>query len=101
MQLKQIDEVSLERFINYMRIKLEQNVGKPVHWSDLELGTLLAKLDEEVSELKGHMTAKDKPVEILSECADVANFAMFVAMKYALVENGVEDDSCAATIKEV
>lgn len=91
MQLKPIDETSLERFISYMRIKLEQNVDKPIHWSELEIGTLLAKLEEEMSELKGHIATKDNPVAILSECADVANFAMFLAMKYALE---IGDEGC-------
>lgn len=87
MQLKQIDETSLERFVNYMRVKLEQNVDKPIHWSELTIENLMIKLDEEFHELKGHIATKDKPIEILSECADIANFAMFVAMKYAFDMN--------------
>ena len=86
MKLKQIDESSLERFVSYMRTKMEMNVDKPVHWSELEPKDLLVKLKEEVAELEGLFVTNAPGIEILSECSDVANFAMFLAMAYKFKE---------------
>jgi len=82
MGLKQIDESSLERFVGYMRTKMEQNVDKPIHWSDLDPGTLLLKLKEELAELEAAIATGAKGIEVISECADLANFAMFLGFVY-------------------
>ena len=82
MGLKQIDESTLERFVGYMRTKMEQNVDKPVHWSNLDIPTLILKLKEEVQELEAGIATKARGIEIISECADVANFAMFLGFVY-------------------
>jgi hypothetical protein len=86
MSLKQIDESSLERFVSYMRTKMEMNVGKPVHWSEMDPKDLLVKLKEEVAELEGLFVTNSPGIEILSECSDVANYAMFLAMSYKFKE---------------
>lgn len=86
MKLRQIDESSLERFVSYMRTKMEMNADKPVHWSELDPGTLLIKLKEEVAELEGLLATQAKGIDVLSECSDVANFAMFLAMSYKFKE---------------
>lgn len=86
MKLKQIDESALERFVAYMRTKMELNVDKPVHWSELDIPTLVAKLDEEVAELKGLLATNAPGIEVLSECSDIANFAMFLAFGYKFKE---------------
>ena len=90
MKLRQIDESTLERFVSYMRTKMELNANKPVHWSELDIPTLMAKLEEEVAELKGLLATKAPGIEVLSECSDVANFAMFLAFayKFSEVKNG-------------
>jgi hypothetical protein len=86
MSLKQIDESSLERFVSYMRTKMEMNVDKPVHWSELSPEVLLVKLKEEVAELEGLMAVNGAGIEVLSECSDIANFSMFLAMSYKFKE---------------
>ena len=82
MSLKQIDESTLERFVSYMRTKMEQNIDKPVHWSDQTVENLLLKLEEELAELKAGIATGAKGVELLSECADIANYAMFLGFNY-------------------
>lgn len=94
MSLRQIDESSLERFVSYMKTKMEMNVDKPTHWSELTPEILLLKLKEEVAELEGLLATQAKGIEVLSECSDVANFAMFLAMSYKFreVKNGKVKD---------
>jgi hypothetical protein len=82
MSLKQIDENSLERFLGYMRTKMEQNVHKPVHWSELDVPILMLKLKEEMAELEGKIAVGSTGLEVISECADIANFAMFIGFCY-------------------
>ena len=86
MKLRQIDESALERFVAYMRTKMELNADKPVHWSELDIPTLVAKLDEEVAELKGLLATNAPGIEVLSECADISNFSMFLAFLYKFRE---------------
>lgn len=94
MSLKQIDESSLERFVGYMRTKMEMNVDKPVHWSEVEVPVLLTKLDEEVAELKGRIASGSPGMEVINECADVANFAMFLAFKYKFDQIKEKKETC-------
>jgi len=94
MSLKQIDETSLERFLSYMRTKMEKNVDKPVHWSELDVPTLLIKLKEEVAELEGLLSTGGKGIEVLAECADIANFSMFIGFRYKFGEVEREAPQC-------
>jgi NTP pyrophosphatase (non-canonical NTP hydrolase) len=49
-------------------------------WDECSLGYLFGRLGEEVQELKEAMQAIDRDPElIVSEAADVANFAMMIA----------------------
>lgn len=86
MTLRQIDETTLERFVAYMRTKMEMNVDKPVHWSDVSVSDLLIKLREEVAELEGLLAVNGPGIDVLSECSDIANFAMFLAFAYKFKE---------------
>ena len=69
--------VEVEMFLSAMAHKLHQNRHKG-KWEDLSLGRAVALLEEEMKELK-EAIARDSPVEILMECADVANFALIIA----------------------
>lgn len=94
MSLKQIDETSLERFLGYMRTKMEQNIDKPIHWSETNIETLLLKLKEEVTELESLLKTNGKGIEVLAECADIANFAMFLGFRYKFqeVQDGINKE---------
>ena len=83
--LRQIDETSLTRFVEYMRTKLELNVDKkPIHWSEMKIETIILKLEEELAEVKGLIATQAQGLEVMSECADIGNFAMFLGFVYNL-----------------
>lgn len=65
-----------------MEAKLDQNrhKGGPEGWRALDLTTLQKLLSDEVAELNGAL-ALGNSAAIVSECADVANFAMMIADK--------------------
>ena len=75
------DRKSVKWFSHLMILKLQKNRHK-AHWSKATCSYLFSRLKEEVHELEdsfdGNVTA-----EILSECADVANFAMMIADNYS------------------
>ncbi len=67
-------------FAHEMERKLAANrvKGNREAWSRLKASALLALLDEEVRELRAAIATGESSHAILSECADVANFAMMV-----------------------
>ena len=74
------------RFLAAMRFKLnvgyrKGNTGWDEHWNNgCSTTWLLGRMQAETNELLLAISKGD-PNEILSECADVANFAMFIADK--------------------
>jgi len=74
----------LKWFIGVQEQKLRK-VDDKRHWSLVPDGYLLKRLKEEVIELEQALDTRargyDRQAEILSECADVANFAMMIADK--------------------
>jgi hypothetical protein len=73
---------ALIRFVNDMERKLSEN-DKKGDWGDCDVSYLMTRLFEEVRELQSALLAWDRheggclPM-VVSECADVANFAMMV-----------------------
>jgi len=78
-------------FLSAMRVKLESGrrkgrVGWDRHWENCVFSTVdecspewfLKRLQEETVEL-AMAIAEGNPDKIMGECADVANFAMFIA----------------------
>jgi hypothetical protein len=66
------------------KLNLPKNVAK-AHWNGAHTGWLLARLKEETNELLEEMFQAfihpeiGKEREIISECADIAAFAMMIA----------------------
>jgi NTP pyrophosphatase (non-canonical NTP hydrolase) len=72
---------ALDWFAGEMANKLAtpKNVAK-LHWTRLPLNDLLYYLREETEELREALLKyENEPGEVISECCDVANFAMMIA----------------------
>jgi NTP pyrophosphatase (non-canonical NTP hydrolase) len=65
-------------FMGDMHRKMQKNRDK-AHWSTVSKFWLLNRLKQEVHEL--HDALLNDPDNVISECADVANFAMMIADK--------------------
>jgi NTP pyrophosphatase (non-canonical NTP hydrolase) len=88
-------ECEVKRFAEAMIEKLNEpkNLAKS-DWKGLDMPYLFSRLDEEVYELQNALckpiskcvSSKAKKIEILKECADVANFAMMIADKVGALE---------------
>ena len=65
------------RFLDAMRFKMNLNKHKG-RWDNLSIAEAMDKLMGETKELEDAIKAGNM-VEILLECADVANFAMIVS----------------------
>ena len=92
--MKEVDPV-LDWFKGEMRKKLAEpkNLRKE-HWSKLGWGYLTKRLREESAELNDALLFQAFPTEeqtnkIISEAADVANFAMMIADGARKAQNGV------------
>ena len=77
------DLIAVMRFAKTMDVKLRANKHK-VHWSKLEQFYLLYRLEQELTELRMAMidegaSDEEQAKAIISECADVANFAMMIS----------------------
>jgi len=70
------DAESVHAFSIEMLKKLLQN-GHKAHWSTVDCDYLFDRLIEELEELKAARSGSVN--DIVSECADVANFAMMIA----------------------
>ncbi|MGW8286399.1 MAG: hypothetical protein ACWGPR_11845 [Candidatus Deferrimicrobiaceae bacterium] len=79
-------DAAVERLASLMRHKLDANMHK-AHWSTVDNKWLLERLRQEWHELEEALIAGDR-VAILSECADVANFAMMIADNVASSDGG-------------
>ena len=74
------DELNaIERFNKVMLEKLRENSNKP-HWSTLSYEEAYDGLMGEVTELRDAIYSEDYQ-EVAREAADVANFAMFIALR--------------------
>jgi NTP pyrophosphatase (non-canonical NTP hydrolase) len=65
-------------FADQMELKLKENDHK-VHWSECSLDFLIHRLYQEADELWNAIRDRKPSIEIIRECADVANFAMMIA----------------------
>lgn len=66
------------RFALAMEAKLRENDGKKKHWRICTLNFLSQRLTQERRELDAAIETR---VDVIGECADVANFAMMIADK--------------------
>lgn len=69
----------LHAFFDAMIYKLHHNAHKG-KWEDLDLEYACHRLDEENAELREALT-QGNTVEVILESADVANFALIIAMR--------------------
>jgi len=84
-ETKTSDQIAVNRFASEMLEKLKENSHKE-HWSTLDDWYLLESLERELAELGAALSIRlssDKDLvfdrAVISECADVANFAMMIA----------------------
>lgn len=80
----EIEQKAVDNFVEKMKQKLRENSHK-AHWNTVSNGHLLDLLQDEVEELKAAF-AMESDEAIQLECADVANFALFISDNLA---NGV------------
>jgi NTP pyrophosphatase (non-canonical NTP hydrolase) len=74
--------VNVFEFAGAMSKELERNSHKG-GWSRETYGYLLNRLKQEVAELRRAVRGRESPESVLSEAADVANFAMMIADVYS------------------
>lgn len=72
-----LDINAVNHFSHGMLLKLRKNAHK-AHWSECSLQYLQSRLLDEVNELE-QAISHDTNEAIISECYDVANFAMMIA----------------------
>ena len=70
-------DAALNDFMTHMRHKLLLTRHRD-HWKELPLALLLERVKEEVVELEEALASGDRK-KVVRECADVANFLMFIA----------------------
>lgn len=69
-------------FANEMQRQLDLNRQKK-GWEDLTPRQCINRIRQEFEELKKAVHKKDEIDEVVSECADIANFAAFLAWNYS------------------
>lgn len=74
----QLYEHDIRRFVDAMKYKLRKNAHKG-RWENIDHDAALALLEKEVDELREALR-EGNMVEIMLEAADVANFAMMIAV---------------------
>lgn len=74
----QLYEHDIRRFVDAMKYKLRKNAHKG-RWESYDHDKALALLEKEVDELREALR-EGNMVEIMLEAADVANFAMMIAV---------------------
>lgn len=72
---------AVDNFTRHMLCKLRVNSDKG-RWHTVDFRYLMRRLREEVEELQAAVDGGRKGQDIVDECADVANFAMFIADNY-------------------
>jgi NTP pyrophosphatase (non-canonical NTP hydrolase) len=73
---------SVDAFAAAMNAELDANAHKG-GWNECDVGYLRTRLHQEVAELCRAIDRRESSERVLSECADVANFAMMVSERYA------------------
>lgn len=68
----------IKMFTDAMKAKLAANMHKGRNWESLDLEAILARLKDEVEELR-QAIAGGNTVEIVLEAADIGNFAMIAS----------------------
>jgi hypothetical protein len=81
---------AIVRFSRYMEQKLKINDHKK-HWNVCSDQYLLSRLKEEVFELEQEMGKSGSGMDVIQECADVANFAMMIADNFRRRIPGEDD----------
>jgi NTP pyrophosphatase (non-canonical NTP hydrolase) len=76
-----LDWIEVRRFAQAMEAELRANAHKG-GWSTCSTGYLLRRLGQEVGELRRALNSRASRETVLSEAADVANFAMMIADVY-------------------
>lgn len=91
------DEVykALYEFVVVMKEKLDENIAKgKTGWRSMETEWLFMRLQGEIGEMYAElMAARPDPEKVARECADVANFAMFIADKVKGHPDGGDGDN--------
>jgi NTP pyrophosphatase (non-canonical NTP hydrolase) len=72
-----VDHQAVQDFGNDMYKKLRDNADK-AHWNTVSIDWLLNRMCDELEELRD-ACSDGSSADIISECADVANFAMMIA----------------------
>ena len=82
-------EPEVKKFSELMQAKLNKNKNKPCPvmnpegegrtWKGCSTEWLMFRLQQEFDELKKAIKEAESPQQIANECADVANFSMFIA----------------------
>ena len=75
-----IDNKAVGNFSSWMLLKLRSNKHK-AHWDTVESPWLLNRLEVELDELRDALLTGSN-MDVIKECADVANFAMMIADKH-------------------
>lgn len=73
-----VERAAVAIFAQRMIEKLQQNSDK-AHWGEADIWYLQNRLKEELDELQMTIIDDRPPNDIISECCDVALFAMFIA----------------------
>lgn len=71
---------AVQWFANQMEVKLKLNDHK-CGWQYCELQYLSMRLTQERKELTAAIESKE-PAKVISECADISNFAMMIADRF-------------------
>lgn len=75
-RIRELDK-ALAAFVDVMREKLIKNIHKKEDWKEINLDFMWRRMLLEVEELKLAMD-HETPLAVQKECADVANFLMFI-----------------------
>lgn len=75
-------ELARFQFAMAEKLQLPKNQAK-AHWSELSIPAIRRRLNDELKELDEAIMNNESTEAVISECVDVANFAMFLADRYA------------------
>lgn len=83
-ELQRLKTEEIQRFYSYLEDALEKlesdkNVNKP-HWDTMSREEIMSLLEIEVKEL-AHTVQYGRDVDIVNECKDVINLALFMMDK--------------------
>jgi NTP pyrophosphatase (non-canonical NTP hydrolase) len=86
-QIKTLERqfAAIDLFAAVMKQKIRENVDKG-DWIDESYNNLFNKLEGELNELHSSVALNHSPMNVVRECADVANYVMMIADNYSRKE---------------